>query len=140
MARPELADEARDLLWKRIQMMARNHSLDRIWTRLNAPFWRNLGFRLATADEAEAIPEAFGEPAGIHLLPLRQGDASADAIEKQFAMLRALNERESEQLQRRVGVIKKLAIALTIMVSLLVVAFAVVALKYGPKFLQRSGG
>lgn len=138
IARPEIGDEVREMLWARIQMVARNHSLDRIWTRLNAPFWRKTGFRAANEDELEAMPEAFGGETTTYLLSLRQGDASAEAIEKQFAMLRALHDEESQQLQHRVSAVKKLALVLTVVVALLVIAFAVVALKYGPKFMQRG--
>lgn len=138
IGRPEIGDEVRELLWRRIQMVARNHSLDRIWTKLNAPFWRKTGFKKANEDELEVIPEEFGEPSDFNLLPLREGGASAEAIEKQFAMLRALHDEESQQLQRRVSTVKRLALVLTVVVAFLVIAFAVVALKYGPKFLQRA--
>jgi N-acetylglutamate synthase-like GNAT family acetyltransferase len=137
IAKPELADQVRELLWNRIQMVARNHSLDRIWSHMNTPFWRKTGFRAATEDELEAMPESLGEKRNMFLLPLREGEGSAEAIEKQFAMLRALHEEESQQLQRRVSAVKKLALVLTVVVAFLVIAFAVVALKYGPKFLQR---
>lgn len=139
LGRPELGDQARAMLWERIQMVARNHSLDRVWTRLNLPFWRSTGFRSVQDEELDALPEVFGEkdPA-LNLLWLRPETASGDAIEKQFAMLRALHTQEREQLGRHVSVIKKVALVLMVLVGILVVAWAVVLMRYGPQFLNRQ--
>src|SRR3569832_397997 len=71
IGRAELGDAIRELLWNRIQVVSRNHSLDRMWTRLNAPYWSSAGFRPATAEEMEVVPDSFGEKAGWNLLPLR---------------------------------------------------------------------
>lgn len=139
LAQAELGDELRELLWTRIQMVARNHNLDRIWSRLNYPFWRSLGFRPATPEELESLPEPLAEAEGAwNLLFLRDPSASADVIEKQFAMLRTVNAQETEKLQRRVAAIKKLALALTVVVTLLVLAWVFVLLRYGPQFLRRG--
>lgn len=140
LAQAELGDELRELLWTRIQMVARNHNLDRIWTQLNYPFWRSLGFRPATAEELESLPESLvaGAEGAWNLLFLRDPSASSDVIEKQFAMLRTVNAQETEKLQRRVATIKKLALALTVVVTLLVLAWVVVLLRYGPQFLRRG--
>jgi N-acetylglutamate synthase-like GNAT family acetyltransferase len=137
IARPEIGDAVRDLLWQRLQMIARNHSLDRVWTLLNAPFWKGLGFRAATADELAAAPEAIQSRNGWQLLVLRAPEAGAEAVEKQFAMLRALHANEAEKLQRRVSRMKKVAMVLTVLVALLVIAFAVVAFIYGPRLMRR---
>lgn len=138
IARPELADQARQLLWERLQRVAVNHSIDRLWTKLPFPFWRNLGFRAPTDEELAGLPEACdGKNPAWQTLPLRTGDASSDAIEKQFAMLRALNSQEAGQFKRRALLFKRAAMALILIVLLLITAWAVVLFRYGPKFLQR---
>src|SRR5436309_3091325 len=40
-----LADSARELLWKRIQTLATNHGILRLWMQESAPFWSRLGFK-----------------------------------------------------------------------------------------------
>jgi N-acetylglutamate synthase-like GNAT family acetyltransferase len=138
IARSELADQIRQLLWERLQRVAVNHSLDRIWTQLPFAFWRNIGFRPAKEDEMASFPEAFGDKAaGWQIARLREGDASADAIEKQFAMLRALHAEESGRFKRHVVVLKRVATGLTVIVFLLIIAWAVTLFRYGPKFFQR---
>src|SRR5262245_23646061 len=41
---PEEAEPLRARLWERVQMIAKNHGLVRLWTQLNAPFWSQNGF------------------------------------------------------------------------------------------------
>jgi N-acetylglutamate synthase-like GNAT family acetyltransferase len=138
VARPEIGDAVRDLLWQRLKTIARNHSVDRIWTMLNPPFWKSLGFRPAANEEFASAPEFIVERGRAwQILVLRSPEAGADFIEKQFAMLRALHAGEAEKLQRKVSTVKKLAIVLTVIVSLLVIAFAVVVFVYGPRFMKR---
>jgi len=138
IAHPEMGDALRQMLWDRVLMVARNHSLDRIWTRQGAPFWRRLGFRDATPEELEGLPEAFGpRDKGWDLHFLRSAAGSADAIEKQFAMLRALHAEEAQRMQRHVSTAKKVALVLTVLVAFLVIAWAVTLFRYGPHFLNR---
>ncbi len=138
IARAELADQIRQLLWERLQRVAVNHSLDRIWTQLPFPFWRNLGFHPATDEEMASLPEGFGEKApGWQLIRLREGDASADAIEKQFAMLRAMHAEDSGRFKQRVALLKRVAMGLTVFVFLLILVWAVTLFRYGPKLFQR---
>ena len=42
-----VADSARELLWTRIQTLATNHGVLRLWTRDKTPFWDRLGFKAA---------------------------------------------------------------------------------------------
>lgn len=138
IGRPDVADRCREMLWNRIQMVARNHSLDRVWSDLGAPFWRTMGFVAATVEQRERLPAEFGEgSAPWQILLLRGEEASADAIEKQFAMLRALQMREKEQFHARISVLKKVAIGMTAVVAVLVVTWAVLLFRYGPKFMSR---
>jgi N-acetylglutamate synthase-like GNAT family acetyltransferase len=138
IGRADVADRCREMLWNRIQVIARNHSLDRVWTNLRAPFWRAAGFSVASPEQVTKFPESFGDKAHPwQILMLRAEEGAADAIEKQFAMLQALHTREREQFHSRVAVIKKIAIGLTAVVAVLVVTWAVLLFRYGPKFINR---
>ncbi len=52
-----LADAVRPLLWGRIQALAMNHGLARLWTRENAPFWSHIGLQPADASTWNASPQ-----------------------------------------------------------------------------------
>src|SRR5436190_18984508 len=43
-------DLVRPLFWERIQTLARNHGIVRVWTREQVPFWKQQGFQSAPAD------------------------------------------------------------------------------------------
>ncbi|HMJ89315.1 MAG TPA: hypothetical protein VK530_05845 [Candidatus Acidoferrum sp.] len=139
ISRADAGEPLRQILWDRVQAVARNHSLDRIWTGLRAPFWRSAGFTGATEEQIAKMPETFGDRKfAWQLLLLRGAEGSADAIEKQFVMLRALQMQEKEKLHSQVSVMKKVAIGLTAAVALLVIAWAVIIFRYGPKFMNRQ--
>ncbi len=40
-----IADAARQLFWERIQTLAANHGVFRIWTQERSPFWKSFGFQ-----------------------------------------------------------------------------------------------
>jgi hypothetical protein len=138
IASPERADELRDLLWERVQMVCRNHGIDRLWTAMSLPYWRARGFEASSDENLARLPELFREEgARWQSLALRSADASGEAIEKQFAMLKAMHQSETQRLQRRAKLLKTAALVLTVIVFGLVLAWAVVLLKWGPQFLQR---
>ena len=139
IAVPERADEMRDLLWSRVQNVCRNHALDRLWTAMTLPYWRARGFAAASDTEAEGMPSSFlREQAQWQVLKLKPEEASSEAIEKQFAMFKAVHQAESERMARRARTLKTIALSLTVIVFGLVLAWAVVLLKWGPRFLQRQ--
>src|SRR6266516_389477 len=59
-AHAEQSDALRDLFWERIQVLAKNHGLVRLWTQFSSPFWNQTGFQYAAADLLSKLPAAFG--------------------------------------------------------------------------------
>ena len=51
-----LADQLRPLLWERIQAVARNHGVARLWTQECAPFWGQSGFQLERTEALKKLP------------------------------------------------------------------------------------
>lgn len=138
IGRAELGDTLRQMLWERVQVVARNHNIDRVWTLLPAQYWQSAGFGRPTEQQLEKFPDGFGDRTlKWQLLMLRGEQGSADVIEKQFAMLRALQAQEKEQFQTRVATFKKVAIGVTAVVAVLVIAWAIVVFRYGPRFMNR---
>src|SRR5215204_2147609 len=88
-ARPEHADLARERLWERVQILANNHGLVRVWTQFSTPFWHQNGFAPAPADVLAKLPPAFSaNPAPWLFLKLREEGAGAISIDKEFALFK----------------------------------------------------
>jgi N-acetylglutamate synthase-like GNAT family acetyltransferase len=137
IAKPELSDMLRELLWNRLQIIIQNHALERLWTQMNGGFWRDRGFEHATEDQLKLRPAAFPNNEREWLvITLRAADASA-ALEREFAEIKSLQAQEKERTQERIRWMKRIALGVTVFVLLLVVAWAVVMLKFGPKLFQR---
>jgi N-acetylglutamate synthase-like GNAT family acetyltransferase len=136
IAKPELADEFRQLLWKRLQVIIQNHALERLWTKLNGNFWRDRGFVPASADQVKTLPPLFGAAeSGWQTITLRAAEANA-AVEREMAQFKTLQQEETARLQERVRFMKRFALGITLIVFLLVIVWAVVLLKYGPQLLR----
>jgi len=99
-----LSDTLRPLFWQRLETMARNHGLFRLWTAETAPFWKkDAGFATATGP----LPEAFGAAQGAWLT-LRLKDESADPnlIEAQFTLYLQTERAKREKLLQRAAALK----------------------------------
>jgi N-acetylglutamate synthase-like GNAT family acetyltransferase len=99
-----LSDTLRPLFWQRLETMARNHGLFRLWTAETAPFWKkDAGFIAATG----ALPETLGHAQGA-LLTLRLKDESADPnlIEARFTLYLQTERAKREKLLQRAAALK----------------------------------
>jgi hypothetical protein len=135
IGQPEIGDHLRTLLWNRMQAIIQNHALERLWTTLNFPFWRELGFESATPEQIAAVPGAFAnQPGHWRVKALRAADANA-AIEKEFARLKVLQQEESARLKDRTRLLKRIAMGMVVVVFILVMIWAVTLLKLGPRIL-----
>ena len=136
MAKPELSETLRELLWKRLQVIIQNHALERLWTQMNNVPWRDRGFAGASAEQIKTLPPLFnaGESEW-QTITLRAADANA-AVEREMAQFKTLQQEEAARLRRRVQWLKRIALGITVVVFLLVVVWAVVLLKYGPKIFR----
>jgi N-acetylglutamate synthase-like GNAT family acetyltransferase len=133
IAKAELGDNLRERLWNRLQVIIQNHALERLWTQINVPFWREQGFERVSSEQVASLPAAFsGSDREWLAKTLRAADANA-AVERELAQLKALQQEESVRMQQRVQWAKRVAFGLTIVVFLLVVVWAVAMLKFGPR-------
>lgn len=136
IAQAESADTLRDLLWKRLQVVIQNHALEWLWTQMNADQWRERGFESANAEQRKTVPAAFSAgPGEWQVMKLRAATAAA-AVENEWAQLKTLQQEEAARLKERVQWMKRLALGITVIVFLLVVAWAVVLLKIGPRLFH----
>jgi N-acetylglutamate synthase-like GNAT family acetyltransferase len=108
-----LSDTLRPLLWQRLEGVARNHGLFRLWTAETAPFWKkDVGFSASTGPP----PEVLG-PAGGPWLSLRLKDEGADPnlLDAQFELFREAERARREQLLQRAAALKTIGTLIAVL-------------------------
>jgi N-acetylglutamate synthase-like GNAT family acetyltransferase len=107
-----LSDILRPMFWQRLETMARNHGLFRLWTTETAPFWKkDVGFSTAS----DPSPETFGLAPGPWLV-LRLKDESADPnlLEAQFTLFRETEKAKREKLLQSAAALKMIGTAIAV--------------------------
>jgi N-acetylglutamate synthase-like GNAT family acetyltransferase len=98
-----LTDTLRPQLWQRLQVVAQNHGLFRLWTEEAAPYWKkDAGFAAPGEDVLSKLPPVFGATS-VNWLALRLRDEGADLAEldKALAMFKEAERAKLEVLLRR---------------------------------------
>jgi hypothetical protein len=123
-----LTDTLRPALWQRLQIVAQNHGLFRLWTEETAPWWKeNGGFSAPSAETLQKLPAPFGLAHAAWLtLRLRDEAADPDLLEKQIAMFRTAEKPNLEKLMRQGKILKIIGTV----ISLLLLIFALTVLFY----------
>lgn len=130
-----LADYARPALWARVQTLATNHGLVRLWTRETSPFWSRNGFQAATEDALEKMPSVWDRFSPGWLTIKLKDEEALTSLDKEFALFVESEKQQRSQLLNQTKAIKTVAIAAITLVIILFLAAAVwIFLK------QRSGG
>ncbi|MCF7669005.1 MAG: hypothetical protein K9N48_04420 [Verrucomicrobia bacterium] len=113
---PELEDILRPEFWERIQSIARNHGLTRIWTIESSPFWPDAGFKFALSEDLEKLPSQFGNvDANWWVFTLRNQDTSTIAIQKEFEIMMEAEKEHTRQLFKRARLFKTIAILISLL-------------------------
>jgi N-acetylglutamate synthase-like GNAT family acetyltransferase len=122
----ELSDILREKFWARIETLAHNHVLERLWTLETAPFWHGYGFHPPASEVRQKLPPAFGDPAAAWtVLSLRPEHAPVevqkDVIEKEFNLFKEAERARTETALRQGRMIKTIATILAVLLFLGVV-------------------
>lgn len=130
-----LADGLRSLFWKRLQSVASNHGVLRVWTRENSSFWIQLGFQAASAGALQKLPESWNRSAVDWLtLPLKDENAIA-SIEREIALFMTAEKQRTEKV---IGQAKTFKTIVTVIGFLL--AFAIFGVAVWLYFARNTGG
>jgi hypothetical protein len=97
-----IADAARQLFWLRIQTLASNHGIFRLWTQERSPFWKSFGFQPPNALAISSLPAEWKNEftGGWLTLQLKNEDVIAAALEKEFAGFLTAEKKENERLSK----------------------------------------
>lgn len=136
----EIVGEARQRLWERVQTLARNFGLYRVWMREDAPFWKSAGFEPASGGLIGKLPGAFGEPGTDWLvLKLRDENAAGISIEKEFELFALAQRESSERIIRQAQVVRNilyLILAAIVVLGLVLAALAVIPKSSWSRFFK----
>jgi len=111
------AAEIRPLLWSRILTVAKNNGLIRLWALPTTSFYREQG--MVDIDDVlrAKLPEGFGSPLADWVsLKLKEENAAAGSLEKEFEIFAMAQRAESERLVSQAKTFKVIAYGLLFLV------------------------
>jgi len=121
-----IADSMRPVFLKRIQSLAMNHGVVRLWTQEHAPFWTRHGFQSAGATALEKLPSLWDRSAVDWLVfQIRDEEAIASA-DKEFAMFMASEKQRTAQALAQAKRLK----AIVTVIALILTAAVLIAAGY----------
>ena len=133
-----LADTLREAIWQRLQSLAANHGLVRLWTTETAPFWTQSGLTPANDQELEKLPADWRQEGGRWLtLKLREDVEEVVNLDKEFALFMAAEKDRSRQMMGQAKMLKVLATLLALALCLGVIAVGVWMVMKNPSLLGR---
>jgi N-acetylglutamate synthase-like GNAT family acetyltransferase len=133
-----LADTLRPKLWERIQSVATNHGLVRLWALEIAPFWSHCGLAKADPESLEKLPGPWRTFAGQWLtLKLKEDIEEVISADKEFALFMESERQRTARAFQQARVLKFIATLLALGVLLLVMLGAFLVIRRNPQLLHR---
>ena len=136
-AQPEQEEGFRALLWERIQIVARNHGLVRMWTQERSPFWQQAGFADPPPEILKKLPVSFGDAQARWLmLQLRDENLAALSVEHEFDLFQTAQKEETDKLMRLGQSLKTIVFVVLGIALAAGLAYLVILLIKNPSFLS----
>ena len=117
-----MADHVRPMFWERVQSLALNHGLVRIWTREDAPFWKQNGFQPAKPEALKRLPADFGQSTDTWLTLALKDEDSVVSLEKELALFMQSEKRRTDKAFQQARVLKNFATVIAFILAVLVIA------------------
>jgi N-acetylglutamate synthase-like GNAT family acetyltransferase len=133
-----VADPARDLFWERIQKIAANQGVFRIWTQERSPIWKSFGFQPPAAELLPKLPEAWKNEfeGGWLTLQLKDEAVINAAIEKHMTTFLATEKMEAERVSEKIRGINTFIIIAGFGIGFISIGFAVYLFMHSNPFQQ----
>jgi N-acetylglutamate synthase-like GNAT family acetyltransferase len=114
-----LAEALRPLLWERVEKVATNHGLFRIWTQETAPFWKRGVFHSAIKEQLDQRPKSFAERENQEWLvkQLRETTAAPINLDKEFERFKESERARTEEIMSQAKLLKGVATFLAIVLA-----------------------
>ena len=120
-------------MWERIQKLAANHGVFRVWTQEASPFWTRWGFQPANAETLERLPEEWKPLEGKWLtLELKNEDAIKTALGNQFASFMDTEKKQTVEVAARAKQIRTFFTVIFFAIGIICFALAFYLLFHHP--------
>ena len=131
-------DEIRAALWRRLQIIARNQGIHRLWTQEDADYWRTGGFGAAPAETVSAATAAFVDKTATWLVcDLIDPAKAKQLVTEQMAIWHATRTQEADELQGKIRAFRNASLLIVAVVVVLMIGIVVFVLRQRPEILQR---
>ncbi|HVU26801.1 MAG TPA: hypothetical protein VHG71_03600 [Verrucomicrobiae bacterium] len=122
-----LADAARNLFWQRIQTLAANHGVFRLWTQERSPFWKSFGFQPAASEILARLPEQWKNEfdGGWLTVQLKDEEKINAALENQFAGFMASEKQQTARVLEQAKTFKTIITVIGFAIGIFCFALAV---------------
>jgi N-acetylglutamate synthase-like GNAT family acetyltransferase len=122
-----IADAARNLFWERIQTLASNHGIFRLWTQERSPFWKSFGFQPPNAEVLARLPDEWKNEfdGGWLTLQLKNEEVITAALEKQFAPFMAGEKSETEKISAKAKTINTIITVIGFAIGIVCIGIAI---------------
>ncbi len=122
-----LTDDLRPQLWERLQVLAANHGLFRVWTQETAPFWKKAaGFAEPSREVLEKLPDTFRSEEPVWLaLQLREPGADPDALEREFSVYREAEKAKRDKILQHAAALRIIGTIIAVLIFMFTLAVLV---------------
>jgi N-acetylglutamate synthase-like GNAT family acetyltransferase len=133
-----LADALRPQLWDRLQSIATNHGLVRLWTQEQAPFWSHCGLGKADPEALAKLPAPWRALSGQWVtLKLKEDIEEVISADKEFALFMESERQRTQRAFQQARILKFVATLIAVAVLGLVMAGAFLIIRKNPQLLHR---
>ncbi|HET7625552.1 MAG TPA: hypothetical protein VFM25_09830 [Verrucomicrobiae bacterium] len=129
-------DAVRPMFLERIQALAMNHGIVRLWTREQAPFWKQNGFVSANDEVLKKIPEAWADADAAWLTLALKDEQTIVSMEKELAMFMEAEKLRTRRAFQQARTLKMIATAVAILFAIFVIGVGFYMLRHNVGFLH----
>lgn len=131
-------DEIRAALWRRVQIVARNQGVVRLWTQEDAPYWGASGYGVPDPkSRGEAKAGFLSDDPDWRMYQLVDPDRAAKMVQEQMAIWEATRSQESDDLQETVRRIRTIAFVVTGLIIAVLFGLVMYVFAKRPDMIQR---
>jgi hypothetical protein len=124
---------------KPIQTLAINHGIVRLWTREEAPFWKQHGLQPANAETLKKLPPVWGSPDPGWLTLQLKSDESVLSMEKELAMFKEAEKQTTARLFEQARMAKLIVLLVAFAFGIIVIGVMFYLLQKNPNVLHQLG-
>lgn len=127
------ADTLRKMLWERLQTVAANHGIIRVWSQELAPFWSRNVLSTPDADALAKLPTEWKSLPGDWLtLKLREDVDEVLSLDKEFALFAAAERQHSKDVLGQAKVMKTATTVIALILGVVVFIAIIYMMLKGP--------